>query len=292
MLPEKSEFAFSLVVDQAIRLHRGVLSRIMSEYLLIAVCGLAVGLIGGYGGIGGAPLLVFLLGTLLGYPQHLAQGTVIAVMLGPMSLPGVWVMWDRVKPLSTLVAVAVVTYACFSYFGASIAYLFSSEVLRLLFSGLLLAIGLRYLLFRNGRRARPAQKRGGRSLLPLNVWTMALLGAGIGVVGGLFGIGAGVVLVPLLVKLFGMDKDDARAVSLAMLVPPVSIGAVIKYQTQGDIHWYAVLVALTAYFASNYWGAKLGRRETGDRFRLWMGVILFVSGLLYMWMSLRASGTL
>ena len=167
----------------------------MTEYVLNALFGLVIGFVGGYAGISGAPFLVFLLGAFLGYSQHLAQGTVVAMMLGPMSLLGVWVMWDRVKPLLGYVAVGVLTYATFSYLGAAIAYLFSSETLRLLFAVLVLALGLRYVFQKNSAEGEDPVAR---PFLPFNLWTMALLGAVVGVIGGMFGIGAGVVMVPVL----------------------------------------------------------------------------------------------
>ena len=93
----------------------------MWEWLAFVALGAAVGFAGGYAGIGGAPFLVVGLALLLGYDQHVAQGTVLAVMLGPMSLPAVIVMWDRVKLLKREIFIGVACYAIISYFGAQIA---------------------------------------------------------------------------------------------------------------------------------------------------------------------------
>ena len=84
------------------------------EPALCALFGMFVGFAGGYAGIGGAPFLVAAMVLFLGYDQHLAQGTVLAVMLGPMSLPGVLVMWDRVRLLKVEIGIGVVAYALFS----------------------------------------------------------------------------------------------------------------------------------------------------------------------------------
>ncbi|MBD3162495.1 MAG: TSUP family transporter [Candidatus Eisenbacteria bacterium] len=259
------------------RARRGV-----TDLPLIALFGLAVGFIGGYAGIGGAPFLVFLLGAVLGWPQHAAQGTVLAVMLGPMTLPGVLVMQDRIRPLLRYVVIGVVTYAAFSYLGAEIAYLFDNQTLRILFSILLLGLGIRHM---TARITKPAV--AGAPLFPLNAASMTLLGAFVGVAGGTFGIGAGVLLVPLLGRLFAMEKDDARAISLAILLPPVSIGAVVKYHSRGDVDWLVVAVCFAAYLASNHWGAKLGRAHSAHRFRFFLGSILLAGGILYLWQSIR-----
>lgn len=296
------------------------------EIVLNALFGVIIGFVGGYAGIGGAPFLVFLLGLTLGYSQHEAQGTVVAIMLGPMSLPGVWVMRDRVRPHITAIAIAVVTYAIFSYAGASLAYQFSSRTLKLFFAALLLGLGLRYLLKARSAAGRddsildraglppaevttpaelsgePAPEREAhgearteaqsdtqsdtqsespRGLIPMNALSMTLLGCAIGVVGGMFGIGAGVLMVPLLCWLFALPKNDARAISLAILLPPVSIGAALRYHQQGDVRWLPAIVGFVAYFLTNYQGAKVGRTSSSKSFDGVMGVVLVLTALIY-----------
>jgi len=252
-----------------------------AELIVITAVGLAVGFVGGFAGIGGAPFLIFALGALVDWPQHLAQGTVIAIMLGPMSLPAVWVMWDRVRLYLRLITIGVLTYALFSYFGASLAYEFSSDQLRLLFAGFLFLLGLRSIVL-DGVLGGRSETRGERKpLLASSVPAFIVVGALVGAVGGFFGVGAGVILIPILMWLFGFGKDDARAISLAILLPPVSIGAVVKYQAMGDVAWVAVLVGFFAYFASNYWGAKTGRRQKPQTFHMVYGFLLLAMGVLY-----------
>lgn len=252
------------------------------EYLLNVLFGLLVGFVGGYAGIGGAPILIFLLGTFLRYPQHPAQGTVLAIMLGPMTLPALWVMRDRLRLLLRYVAIGFSAYAGFSYLGALLAYQFSSSDLRLLFAGVLVILGIQSVASEGLRRNQSRWASYGAGLhVPLNDWTMSLLGATIGIIGGLFGIGAGVLMVPLLTWLFRMHKDDARTLSLAILLPPVSLGAVIKYSSMGDVFWPMAVVGFFGYFISNYFGAKLGRAHNPGLFRLVMAALLIVLGLIY-----------
>ena len=178
-----------------------------------------------------------------------------------------------------LALVGVLTYAAFSYLGAVIAYRFSSNGLHQLFAVLLIVLGLRYCLLDTLLSGR-AQSLG-LPVIKLNLGTMILTGSAIGIAGGLFGIGAGVLMVPLFSWIFRMHKDDARAISLAILVPPVSVGAVLKYHDQGDIIWPMAAVGLCTYLLSNYWGARLGRAHPPRRFHIVMGAILLVLGGLY-----------
>jgi uncharacterized membrane protein YfcA len=253
------------------------------EPSLLALFGVFVGFAGGYAGVGGAPLLVAAMVLFLGYDQHVAQGTVLAVMLGPMSLPGVIVMWDRVKLLKVEVVLAVVAYALFSNVGARVAYTVETQVLQLGFGLLLVLLGLKYLV--GSSRATtgeldPDKVTIGQGFLAFKRPTVTILASMIGVVGGLFGIGAGVLMVPLFIGLFALHKDDARALSLAILLPPVSVGAILEYSAQGGVDWTAALIILVAYVSTNLYGAKLGRAHDTRLFLKSMGLLLFVLGLL------------
>lgn len=50
------------------------------------------------------------------------------------------------------------------------------------------------------------------------------MGAGMGFFGGLFGIGGGIIAIPLLVLAYGMDQAMAQGTALVMMVPNLLIG--------------------------------------------------------------------
>jgi len=55
-------------------------------------------------------------------------------------------------------------------------------------------------------------------------WAMhLLLGAAIGTLGGIFGIGGGLIAIPALVLMFGMDQQIAQGTTLVMVVPNVML---------------------------------------------------------------------
>ncbi|HAA56500.1 MAG TPA: hypothetical protein DCE42_17170, partial [Myxococcales bacterium] len=251
----------------------------MFDIVVLVLLGSFIGFTGGYAGIGGAPFLVAGLVLVAGVDQHTAQGTILAVMLGPMSLTGVMVMWDRVKLLLTEIIIGVLAYAICSNLGARLAYAMPTHILEVCFGVLLIGLGFSY-LNRNATKghaakldpAKPTVKPS--ALLAFNLWNVAVLSCLIGVFGGLFGIGAGVLMVPILISLFGVHKDDARSLSLAVLLPPVSIGAVIEYQSRGNIDWKISAIIFVLYFATNYSGARMGRSHDTSMFMKVMGGIL------------------
>lgn len=74
-----------------------------------------------------------------------------------------------------------------------------------------------------------------------------------GLLSGLFGVGGGTVIVPLLVMLLRFDQRLAAGTSLAAIVPTASVG-VISYALTGSVAWIpALLLAAGAVV-----GAQIG----------------------------------
>jgi len=256
------------------------------ELILFIVVGIAVGFIGGYAGIAGAPFMILFLTLVLGYTQHEAQGTTLAVMLGPMSLFGVIALWNVLKPYLKYAVIGTLTYVVFSYVGGTIAYLFESNMLQILFGIFLIIISIQYFLDRKTETEKPNQK----PIIPLNYISMTVVGAFVGGVGGMFGIGASVLMIPIFTSIFKLKKDVARVISLAILLPPVSLGAVIKYCMEssrhhqsmwwtGDVNWLAVIIIFVTFFVVNYFGAKVGKSHSHKTFSTIFSIILLALGI-------------
>ena len=78
-----------------------------------------------------------------------------------------------------------------------------------------------------------------------------LLGLAVGVLVGLLGIGGGVVLVPAMVYLLGMDQHLSQGTSLFILIPPIGLGALREYWKQGQVDLRAgILCALGILFGA------------------------------------------
>ncbi|MBN9168460.1 MAG: sulfite exporter TauE/SafE family protein, partial [Microbacterium sp.] len=83
----------------------------------------------------------------------------------------------------------------------------------------------------------------------------ACIGIGLvsGLMSGLFGVGGGTVIVPLLVLLLRFDQRLASGTSLAAVVPTAIVG-VISYAVHGSVAWIpAVILAAGAVI-----GAQIG----------------------------------
>jgi len=246
----------------------------LSFLFILIFLGLVVGFIGGYAGIGGAPLMLAFLVLVLGIPQLSAQGIVLTMMLGPMSLLGLLALKEELKKQKKSIFFGVLAYAFFSYFGAVLAFRFGEFHLRQAFAFFLVLVALLEFLpdhfFTKGKAVE--------NIAP--VWIF-VIGAITGIVGGLFGIGAGVLMIPIFMIFFRLKKNYARALSLAILLPPVSIGAFLKYAQEGVIYWKEAIVLFFAYFFANYFGAKLGGKARVSFFKKVYASILLVIALFY-----------
>lgn len=79
------------------------------------------------------------------------------------------------------------------------------------------------------------------------------VGAGAGVVSGLFGVGGGIVLVPYLVLARGWDQKQAQATSLVMVAMAATAG-LVQYALAGDVVW----IAGAAVLVGGLIGAMIG----------------------------------
>ena len=88
-------------------------------------------------------------------------------------------------------------------------------------------------------------------------WRQALplLGVGMlsGVFSGLFGIGGGLIIVPGLVLVLGMDQRRAVGTSLLAIMPAIAVG-VVSYAWAGNVDLVAVLALAVGAVA----GAQIG----------------------------------
>ncbi|MEJ1154963.1 sulfite exporter TauE/SafE family protein [Microbacterium marmarense] len=83
----------------------------------------------------------------------------------------------------------------------------------------------------------------------------ACIGIGLiaGLMSGLFGVGGGTVIVPLLVLLLGFEQRLAAGTSLAAIVPTATVG-VVSYALSDSVAWIpALILAATAVI-----GAQVG----------------------------------
>lgn len=76
-----------------------------------------------------------------------------------------------------------------------------------------------------------------------------------GTLSGLFGIGGGTILIPGLVFLAGLTQHEAQGTTLAIMLLPIGLFAVIKYYQHGHVYFYIATFIIIGFFIGGYIGA-------------------------------------
>jgi len=102
-----------------------------------------------------------------------------------------------------------------------------------------------------------------------------------GVLSGLFGIGGGIVIVPLLVLVVGLTTTQAAGTSLAALLLPVGALGALEYWRAGQIDLGIAVVLAGGLLIGAYAGARLGISLPVEVVQRAFGVLLVLVGLRF-----------
>lgn len=125
-------------------------------------------------------------------------------------------------------------------------------------------------------------KRG--ILLDAGVLATGLAG---GIASGLFGIGGGTIMVPILGLLLGFTQHRAQGTSLVALIPPTGLLAVLAYGRSGFVDWRTGLLLIPGVFLGGIAGARIARRIPSASMRKTFAVLMFLLGVYQMYSSVR-----
>lgn len=112
-----------------------------------------------------------------------------------------------------------------------------------------------------------------------------LVSCGVGVMSGMFGVGGGVILVPLLVLLFAFDQHTAQGTSLMALVPPTGLLAFINYARVGEVNWLVGSLVMPGVFLGAVFGSRLAQRLPSKKMTQACAALLLLLGA---WETLSA----
>ncbi|GAB4430698.1 MAG: hypothetical protein OHK0011_13400 [Turneriella sp.] len=117
-------------------------------------------------------------------------------------------------------------------------------------------------------------------IMPIHT-LLILLGIGLsaGALGGIFGIGGGLIMIPGMVLLLGLDPHTAIGTSLAVMLPPIGIAATYNYYKSGSVNLtYAVIIA-AAFIGGSFLSSKLALALPELTMRRIFAVFLVIMGV-------------
>lgn len=119
-------------------------------------------------------------------------------------------------------------------------------------------------------------------------WAGALAGFVAGIAGGLFGVGGGIVLVPVLTGFFGLTQHQAHGTSLAV-IGATAIAGLVVYGLAGNVAWWpAVIMSLASVLAARA-GARLAARMSRRGLTLAFAAMLLIIAARILWSTPEGS---
>lgn len=254
----------------------------MSWQLLAgAACGFVIALATTPAGVSGAVLLLPVQVSVLGVPSPAVTPT--NLLFNIVAVPGgLWRFWRERRLFSSMSAMLIAGTLPGVIAGAIIRveFLAGGRSFMFIASGVLLPIGL-WLLLGSQRMApdRPEPGRGARRVL----YVLAL---GVGVVGGIYGIGGGSILAPILIGWGFSAYEVAPATLLATFLTSVAgIGTyeALQFVRGGGVapEWGLGFCIGIGGFAGSYLGARLQAHLPEASLRRLLGLIACLTALRY-----------
>jgi uncharacterized protein len=114
---------------------------------------------------------------------------------------------------------------------------------------------------------------------------LLFLGLFAGVLSSMVGIGGGIIIVPALVMIFAISQKMAQGTSLAMLLPPIGLFAVINYYKAGYIDFKIAGILIVAFFAGSYFGSKVAIGMEESTLKRIFGGFLLVLAVKYLFFT-------
>jgi uncharacterized protein len=103
-----------------------------------------------------------------------------------------------------------------------------------------------------------------------------VLGLVTGFMAGMLGIGGGIIVIPALVMIMGFSQQSAQGTSLAMMIPPVGIFAVMNYYKAGNVDLKVAAILACVFIIGSIFGSKLAVKIPQDVLKKVFGVFLIV----------------
>ena len=108
---------------------------------------------------------------------------------------------------------------------------------------------------------------------------LIFIGLAAGLLSGIIGIGGGLIMIPLLIILLGLDQHTAQGTSLAVMLPPIGILAAMNYYKSGNLNWEYALIIASTFIVGGYFGSKIALQLSPQVLRKVFGVIMLVASL-------------
>ena len=107
---------------------------------------------------------------------------------------------------------------------------------------------------------------------------LILIGLAAGLLSGFIGVGGGIIIIPLLMRLLGMTQHQAQGTSIAVMLPPIGILAAWNYHKAGFVDWKYALIISVAFIVGGYLSSKWAVNVDAKTLKKVFGIMLLFGG--------------
>ncbi len=284
-------------------------------YAILAMIGVIAGILSGMFGIGGGVLLVPVLMLIAKSDLESAKGTSLAVLLTPVRFPGVAIYYRKrlvdiraaaciaVGILLTNGVTALLSVRLDEWLASWLVdnWQFDPDAASTMGKSLMRRLSGLFVLFVSFRFIQPIHRirlllghREERAAIatppddePIEhdrgtMIRCVIVGMVAGFAQGMFGVGGGVVIVPLLTWACHISPKRAVATSLAAILLPVALPAAMVYYQSGAINIAYAAVLAGGLLAGTAFGAKVTVKLRPETVKELFGFLTLAMALKYL----------
>jgi len=112
---------------------------------------------------------------------------------------------------------------------------------------------------------------------------LILIGLFAGAFSGMIGLGGGLVIIPAVIYLLGMNQYMAQGTSLAIMLPPIGLMAAFNYYKAGALNLKYAMIIAVAFFIGGYFGSKWALTIPEAVLRKIFAVALIIVAIRMLW---------
>ena len=109
-----------------------------------------------------------------------------------------------------------------------------------------------------------------------SILIIVVLGLITGFMAGMLGVGGGIIVIPALVIILGFTQQTAQGTSLAMMLPPVGIFAVMNYYKAGHVDLRVAGILALFFIVGSVFGSQIAVKIPQDTLKKIFGIFLLL----------------
>jgi Predicted permeases len=111
---------------------------------------------------------------------------------------------------------------------------------------------------------------------------LLLIGLAAGLLSGFVGVGGGIIVIPALIIFLGYSQQQAQGTSLAFLLLPIGILAVLNYYKAGFVDIKAAAIMCVTFVIGSYFSSEMAVTIPQQYLKRGFGVFLLLVSLKFL----------